>query len=379
MASFKDTEDYTYEHRIIQEARTIISSVKPDGKIFGVILAPRSWAVLSMFSKVADIKLAKIPQPSGVSNVFLEFSKLLSHLSELDLTDKEISSFSRMLSASVNEITFDKVMLRNVSDILVLSLLFDEIVHSTIKVSATILNEGILKDFVLKIGNLDRNSGLLTMFDSLTAFYSAESVDQMEITPLNDTVMEGAIQLLMAKILSINTERQTALNIRLRRLLYVKQTVEKINLLEELKENIFRPSEQLIFSLLFSACVLVLLSFKKTVSLNYMDTLDYIDSQTGTRLVENELLKEREDATKNALTFPYSFVLDKLGIRWEGKLKLHQLIPIYFATWLTTLIIIYIQLFYLPSPYLVLITILLIIYIVEITVSISYQAYKKLK
>jgi hypothetical protein len=50
MASFKDTEDYTYEHRIIQEARTIISSVKPDGKIFGVILAPRSWAVLSMFS-----------------------------------------------------------------------------------------------------------------------------------------------------------------------------------------------------------------------------------------------------------------------------------------------------------------------------------------
>jgi hypothetical protein len=110
-----------------------------------------------------------------------------------------------------------------------------------------------------------------------------------------------------------------------------------------------------------------------------MDTLDYIDSQTGTRLVENELLKEREDATNNALTFPYSFILDKLGIRWEGKLKLHQLIPIYFATWLTTLIIIYIQLFYLPSPYLVLITIFLIIYIVEITVSISYQAYKKLK
>ena len=273
MASFRDTDDYTYEHRIIQEAKIIISSVKPDGTIFGITLAPRSWATLSMFAKVADIKSSKIPKPSGVSNIFSEFSKLISHLSEPDLTDREIANFSQTLNESVTDIKFDKVMLRNLSDIFILSLLFDELVHSTKGISVTILNEDILKNFVLKIENLDRNDGFFTMFDRLTTYYNTKNVDQVEVTPLNDTVLEGSIQLLLAKILSGSTERQTTLNIRLRRLLYVKQLVEKINLLEDLKENIFRPSEQLIFSLLFSGCVLVLLSFKKSISLNYLDTL----------------------------------------------------------------------------------------------------------
>lgn len=379
MESFKDTESYTYEHRIIQEARIIVSSLKQDGKLFGIMLAPRTLAVLSMFSKVADMKLPEMPESRGVSGAFLEFFKLVSRLNESSFKDEDISNLSQMISESVNKIAFDEVMLRNLSDVLVLSLLFDEIVNSSLGITATIVNKKILGNFVSKLENLQGRNELYKMFYSLVEYYDVKSIVTVEPIPLKDPVFESLIQLLLAKFLSNNTEHQIILNIKFRRLLYVKQLVEKVNLLDELKEGLLKPSEPLIFNLLFSACILVLLSFKKTISLNYLDTLSYIDSQADTRLVENELLKERKDATSKALTFQYSVVLDKLGIRWNARLKLHQLIPIYFLTWLVTFIIVLIQIFYLRSISLIAITVLLFIYIIASTISITYQAYKKLK
>ncbi len=373
-----ELSNFTYEHRIIQEAKFIADSLKDDGTIFDNKISAKTANILQIFSKIDNIVLIKSTEINGVSTLLVNFTKLIKDYCNSNLSMESIHKFSQNLMDTLIEIQFETVDIRNFSEVFLESLLLQEVLESSDKSEYLIVNNSVIDQFLNKLNSQGNETEILKFVRFLKEICDNKLINDINSENFNDIILEGVTQLLFEKILSKKIEQNTVSKIKLRRLAYIKNLIDKLSIFHNIENSVIKPSENLIYGILFSACILEILSYKRSISLNYLEALNYIDNEAKSNLVEKTIKEERRKTLEESLMFSVSFSLGKFGINWHGRLPLHQALVLYTLNWIIatsiTTIYVLIEPYRTISFYLILISYTSLIYF---TVSIIYQARKK--
>jgi hypothetical protein len=378
MSSTLDINDYTYEHRVIEEAKLIVSSLDETGRIFETKLSPKTIILLQIFSKIEDLPLKELPKSKGASQIMTDFLNVVSQFRESGVTKDRLDKFSEQIVVSLESLEFGQVAIRNFTDVFLLAALFNEVLFIKERHDPNLLREGAITSFIAKLNNSGEDTEIISLLDMMEKFAKGNSVGEISTRPFNDLVLEGIAQLLFARISLKTDDRGYLIKIMLRRLAYIKNLVEKVNLLQELKKNIFKPTEQLIYSILFCGCVLELILYNKSISLNQLEAMEYLDKQVGSNLVKSELHRREKQAVDEALRFSLPDIFEKIGLKFNYKIYLHKVLILYSVLWVAAIFstILYIS-GNVDTSYLRPIMILIYLYLIGFSLSIIYQAYKK--
>lgn len=319
-----DINDYTYEHQIIRQADYLINQLS-NNSINGVQLNPKAIFAIKIFAYIEKkaINISDSPR-------FPELKVIINDFLNSKLTENKLSGYINDLKNRLNRINIDGAALVNILDELDFL-----IILNYLDPSLNFLDTDIIKNLLVKLNNLGNHENFVCLLNLCNNDYDKDTFPSKS---LEDIPLESLIQLKLSNII-LNTDSEFYTKIKTRRLLFIKNVYDKLDLLKN--NNILRPSINLIYSIFIAASVLELLEYNNSLSLNKSESLKYIDKEFNETMIEKEIKEKIEKNRKELVTFsaPLQLVAEKF------KLPLFIVLLIYIILWIICSVFLYFRIF----------------------------------
>lgn len=127
--------------------------------------------------------------------------------------------------------------------------------------------------------------------------------DTFPLQPSDNIQVESLIELQLNDIInSNNVDNEFYKKLKTRRLLFIKKVYDKINIFKD-KESLFKPSSNIINDIFIAAIVLTLLNYNNIITLNKVESEEYLDKLINENMVEKEIRKRVEELRQDLITF----------------------------------------------------------------------------
>ena len=108
-----------------------------------------------------------------------------------------------------------------------------------------------------------------------------------------------------------------------------------------------------------------------------METLDYINNEASSNLVERKINEERKKTLEDALSFRILIPLEKYGLNLSARLPFHKAFTLYVLNWIIVTIITDLYLCKVINQEILYVTLPFYISLLILTFNFLYQSYKK--
>ncbi len=350
-----DINDYTYEHQIIRQADYLINQLS-NNSINGVPLNPKAIFAIKIFAYIQKktINISDLPR-------FTELKGIINDFLNSKLTEKKLASYINKLKNRLNSINTDGSALVNILDELEFLIILKYLNHSI-----NFLDIDIIKNLLVKLNNVGNHENFVCL---LNLYNNNFNKDTFTSKPFEDIPLESLIELKLNDIIS-NTDREFYKKIKSRRLLFIKNVYDKLDLLKD--NNILRPSVNLIYSIFIAASVLELLEYNNIISLNKFESMNYLDKELNETMVEQEIKEKIEKNRKELMTFSASLQ----PVAEKFKFPLFIVLLIYIILWVIYTAFLYFRIF---KSWWEIIFIILLIYTSYLLYESYIKSYKKYK
>lgn len=348
-----DIEDFTYEHQIINQAKYLIDA-ESEGKINDTQLNPKNILSMKIFGSLinsnrffnSDVRFAELNQ---IIDDYLRSSN----------TPKSLTKFTGRLKENLSIVKYDDANLKDILDQMEFLILLSFMNNQS---NYKFIDPLLLEDLITKLQELNIHNDYLFLFKTYNDKYDKDTFSQ---TPEKNIMVEALLQLKLNELInSDNITRDFYRKIKTRRLLFIKEVHDKLDLFKN--QSIFKPSNQLIYEVVMASSVLILLSYNKIISLNKQESQIYLDKEIDSEMIELEVSKRVEEARKRIITFslPLATILGE-----KFKVPMFYVISVYISIWVIFSILLYCHYFFYNDVF--------IGAILVFTIYLLYESYVK--
>ena len=323
-----DIDDLTYEHQIITQAKFRLNQ-ESGGKIGGTVLLPKSILSMRIFAFLSHEgkKLNSVPRLSNLEKIIDDFTNST-------LVQPTINEFINNLKNNLGKTTPDNVSMKDILDqveFLILLSFMDE--SETFK----FVDGTLIEDLIKNLETLGTNKEYLFLLKTYKDEYSR---DTFPVMPMGNLVVEGLLQLKLNELLKLKgRDEEFYRKIKKRRLKFIKEVHDELDVFKD--DSILRPSDNVIYEIVMAASVLVLLSYDRTISLNEIESGNYLDNEIKSGFTEAMIEEKIEKTRKDIITFHVP--IKQLGEKF--KVSMFWVILIYTIIWIIFSTLIYLSFF----------------------------------
>ncbi len=332
-----DIDDLTYEHQIISQAKFLLNQ-ENGGKIGDTVLLPKSIVLLKTFAFLSheNKKLKGSVRFSTLEKIIDDFTNSRS-------IKESLNELNQLLNNKLGENTPDNVALKDILDKIEILILLSFIDKSkTIK----FIDENLMNNLIKVLETFETNKDYLSLLKNYRDGYDN---DAFMVTPEKNIVVEALMQLKLNEVInSDSTKRDFYRKIKTRRLLFIKEVHDKLDLFKN--NSIFKPSSQIIYEMVMASSVLILLSYDNIIALNKPESQIYLENEIDSEMIESEISMRTEEARKKIITFslPLSSILGE-----KYKVPMFLVIAVYIFIWVIFSILLYFHYFYINYEFII--------------------------
>ena len=320
-----DINDYTYEHQIIRQANYLINNLSGNS-INNVQLNPKGLFSIKIFAYIEQktINIDDLPR-------FQELGAIINNFIESKLTPKELSDYINYLKHSLNEINSDGSSLTDILDQIEFLIILKYLSNSF-----NFIDKELIKNLLDKLKSIGNHQDYVCLFN---LYNNTNDMAIFPSEPLSNISLESLIELKLNEIIS-NTDSELYKKLKNRKFLFIKDVYNRLNLLSN--DNILKPSRDLIYSIVLAATILKLLEYDNIISLNKDESIDYIDKELGSQMIEKEINDKVEKIRNEIITFDVGLLKKYM---WTSKITLFIALFIYFVLWILLSSFLYFRIF----------------------------------
>jgi hypothetical protein len=287
-----EVEDFTYEHQIINQANYLMSNIS-DSRINGVILTPTTIFSIKIFAFINKTQLKNIKE----LKTFLELSRFIDNYINSSLNEKYLNDYIDLLIKEINKIISDGPEIRDIKNELKFIILLNYVNKYEYYISSI---KPLIEVALKRLDALGNNDDFMCLLKLCNNDYKK---DTFPLQPSDNIQVESLIELQLNDIInSNNVDNEFYKKLKTRRLLFIKKVYDKINIFKD-KESLFKPSSNIINDIFIAAIVLTLLNYNNIITLNKVESEEYLDKLINENMVEKEIRKRVEELRQDLITF----------------------------------------------------------------------------
>lgn len=311
-------EDFTYEHQIIRQADYLTSTVS-DSKIGGSPLHPTTIFLVKLFCYIHKTDTPNIIETDS----FPKLREAINEYCNSTINKNTVNALTTKVKEELEEIISEDAQLD------------DSIIDLEFLILLRYLDEDDSYNF-LPSDLIEMASKKINLIGNKYDFQALLEVcsnslqeDRFPISPINDIRIESLIQLALNNI--INTQeidKEFYKKIKARKLKFIKNVYDKLDMFKD-PYTLMHPGQPIIEGILSTAITLLVLNYRYTISLNRIESENYIDKEIGEKMIEQEIHNRIEEERKKITNFTISIPF----FAYKSKVPLFYVVSSYLVLW----------------------------------------------
>lgn len=371
-------DEYAYSHQVLQATDVFIKNFV-SGTIEKSSLNYLSRSYMAIFSSLRGENSK--PFTVDLQNSASTGEAKLIVNTVLSINDKSevknlVSSIQLAINSLLNKNLENKVLLIDLTNIVTFSAFLEAIYRKIHSAKLEVLTVDTLKQIE---GNQKIMDNSLKEMSHCLRAIKENKLNVLDSSPLENLSLEGIVQIFIHSSIISNqgglgnkTKDFLLKTFKVRRLYYLKRLAEHCSLLN-LIDNLKSPTPVLLSTIFLNATILHILDYDLSISLPRYDARAYVDSLGDFGISEIELKRK----TKELLTFTPYIRSPEGGI--SGKIlsmKLHKALAISLVGWSTLIIVLAVNQL-VSVPYILVIELILVGFLVSYDISMILEAWNK--